>query len=209
MARIGAAKAGSNFRLWGGYEGAEREMACFFCEEEGCFPIAALTLRWPHQQAPTHRDILGSVLGLGLERDCVGDVVLQADEAYLFAERTVAQHIADSLLSAGRVRLQVELAEQLPQLEAAQGVSRKDTVHSLRLDAILATGLCISRGKAVQLIEAGRVKLRHVQTLRVNAQVQSGDMISIRGMGRLQLTEAGAPNRKGRLPITVVRFGIR
>lgn len=197
-----------NLSLNGGYEDAERVIACFWENEEPqTFPIVALKLSWPHQSAPGHRDVLGSVMGLGIKRSCIGDIVLEAEEGYLFAESQMASHIADSLASAGRIRLQVEPMEELPQITPAEGVPVQDTVHSLRLDAVIAAGFHLSRGDAAELIAAGHAKLRHLPTERCDARVGEGDAISLRGYGRLLVEEVGAPTKKGRLPLRLIRYG--
>lgn len=209
---IGAAKeAGVSLRLFGGYEDAERQMACFTPPDGWAddYPIAALMLTWPHQHAPTHRDLLGSVMGLGIRRGLVGDIVVEADRAYLFAEAAMAQHIASVLSGAGRVHLQVALLEELPVPVPPEGKPVRDTVSSPRLDAVVAGGFSISRSKAADLINAGHVKLRHIPCLRTDAHVGEGDVISVRGFGRLQLCEIGQPTRKGRYPLSMLRFGER
>lgn len=198
--------------LWvgmeGGYPDAERRMACFAEEEEdAAFPIAAVELTWPRQNAPEHRDILGSVMGLGLDRRWVGDIVLTADAAYLFAEERMADHIAQGLISAGRVHLQTRLLEALPPLQPIPGEEVRDTVSSLRLDAVMAAGFRLSRGTAAELIGLGRVKLRHLQEERPDARVAQGDVLSVRGYGRLTVDAVGQPNRKGRLPLMMTRYG--
>lgn len=76
-----------------------------------------------------------------------------------------------------------------------------------RLDAVIAAGLQLSRGNTVDLIHAGRVKLKHVPTEKTDAKVSEGDVISVRGFGRLVVEEIGSPTRKGRLPIRLVRYG--
>jgi len=196
--------------LFGGYPEAERQIAGFSVAPmiEQDFPVRALKLRWPHQTGPGHRDILGSVLGLGIQRQWVGDILVDKEKAVLFASETIARHIAANMTQAGRVSLQVELLAVLPAMEAAQGTPFRDTVSSLRLDALVASGLNLSRAKAVAVIETGHVKLRHVQTLRPDARVEEGDIISVRGMGRLQLSQVGKPTRKDRLPVILTRFGI-
>ena len=207
-ALIAAKKARAFATLNGGYPDAERVMACFSPEEETPdFPLDALELRWPRQSAPAHRDILGSVMGLGLERHCIGDIVLEADRAILFCERGMAEHLRDSLLSAGRVRLQTALLSELPQLSPPEGTEWRDTVASPRLDAVVASGCHLSRAKAADLINGGQVKLRHLPTLRTDAQVEPGDVISVRGFGRLQIQEIGSPTRKGRYPLQMLLFG--
>ncbi len=208
-----AVAAGKRLRvrvlLNGGYEDAERRMACFLPDEAeaGPFPLIALALDWPHQSAPAHRDVLGSVMGLGVKRQCIGDIVLEAGRGYLFAERAMGGHIADALISAGRVKLRVSQMNGLPQLTLPEGAEVRDTVMTLRLDAVLAGGFGLSRAKAAALIEAGHVKLRHLPTERADARVQPGDTISARGFGRLVLEEAGTLTKKGRIPIRLMRYG--
>ena len=194
---------------FGGYEDAERQMAGFCADEirSDQFPMNALMVSWPKQAAPAHRDLLGSVMGLGIQRHMLGDIVLLKECAYLFVQSTMAQHVADSWLSAGKTQLRVALAGELPMLECAAGTEKRDTVASLRLDALVASGFDQSRTKAADWISAGKVKLCHIQSLRSDARVECGDVISVRGMGRLQLTMVGNPTRKGRLPITLMRFG--
>ena len=199
-----------NMSLSGGYEDAERCIACFWEDEAPEeYPIVALEMRWPHQSAPGHRDVLGSVMGLGIKRSCIGDIVLEAERGYLFAERQMADHIAQSLVSAGRIHLQVQPIEGLPQLEPPKGVEKHDTVSRMRLDAVIAAGLNLSRGDAAELITAGHVKLRHLPTERTDARVQEGDAISVRGHGRLVVEEVGNPTKKGRLPLRLIRYGTK
>ena len=199
-----------NLLLQGGYEDAERCIACFWDgEAPDEFPLTALELTWPHQSAPGHRDVLGSAMGLGIKRSCMGDIVLLEDKGYLFAERQMAEHISQTLLSAGRVRLQVRLLDAWPQLEPPVGEEMHDTVHSLRLDAVVAAGFHLSRGDAAELIVAGHVKLRHLPNERTDARVQEGDAISVRGYGRLVVEEVGALTKKGRLPLRLTKYGTK
>jgi len=197
-----------NVSFQGGYEDAERCVACFWDDEEPeKFPLSALKLTWPHQSAPGHRDVLGSVMGLGMKRSCLGDIVLLEECGYLFCEEKMARHIADSLTSAGRIRLQVEPMDAWPELEPPKGIEMHDTVHSLRLDAVIAAGFHLSRGDAADLIAAGHAKLRHLPTERGDARVQVGDTISLRGYGRLVVEEVGSPTKKDRLPLRLIRYG--
>lgn len=213
-AEAGWAQAAANrqrvkLALEGGYPDAERCMACFWEDTPAPeFPIDALEFCWPHQSAPEHRDVLGSVMGLGIKRACVGDIVVEAERGFLFAERQMAGHIAASLLSAGRTRLQVRVLEAWPTPEPPKGVEKRDTVSSLRLDAVVAAGFNLSRADAAELVAAGLVKLRHLPTERCDARVGEGDAISVRGHGRLLVEEVGSPTKKGRLPLRLIQYGI-
>ena len=195
--------------LSGGYDGAERRMARFVPQsaEPEPYPIAALEVCWPRQDAPEHRDLLGALMGLGIKRARVGDITLLPDRAYLFVERALMELVAQSLTEAGRIRLRVQVAQALPELIAPEGETLHFTVQTPRLDAVVGDGFHLSRGKAAELIEAGDVKLRHQPMLRPDARVEIGDAVSVRGYGRLQVENIGEPTRKGRLPVSAVRFG--
>ena len=205
-----ARREGVSLTLYGGYEEAERKMARFALTEEDAdtsFPIAALVLTWPRQEAPAHRDILGSVMGLGLQRRCIGDIAVEKEHAVLFAESKMAEHLRQNLVSAGRTRIQVSAAEAPPPVRPDPGKEVRDTVASLRLDAVVAAGYNLSRAKAAALITAGQVKLRHLPNEHADAQVAQGDAISVRGLGRLTVSAVGQPTKKGRFPLTLLRHG--
>jgi Uncharacterized conserved protein, contains S4-like domain len=209
LAQRSANRAGIRVFFAGGWEFAERTVACFGEEEPSQeeYPIAALHAEWPRQKAPAHRDLLGSVMGLGLKRSCVGDIVLREEDAYLFCEKRVAPVLSQSLTSAGKVSLRVEIASSVPPLTQTEGTELRETVAALRLDAILAAGLHLSRSSAAELISSGLVKLRHIPNERPDARVCEGDAVSVRGYGRLVLAEVGYPTRKDRLPVRLIRYG--
>jgi len=209
LAQAAARRARVELTLCGGFDGAERQMARFTppLTEAEPFPLAVLEITWPHQEAPGHRDLLGAVMGLGIRRARVGDIVPDGDHAWLFVDATLAPTVAQGLTEAGRVCLSVREAEALPTLAAPQGEEIRFTVQSPRLDAVIADGFHLSRGDAAGLVAAGAVKLRHVPTLRPDARVEAGDTVSVRGYGRLQIDTIGSPTRKGRLPVQLTRYG--
>jgi RNA-binding protein YlmH len=209
LVKAAAGRAGVAFALSGGYEGAERCVARF-CPEDAepePFPVSALEIRWRLQQAPEHRDLLGAVMGLGVQRNRVGDIVPDGERAFLFADASLAEMILQNLREAGRAKLAVTLADGVPVTAAAEGEPRRGTVQSPRLDALVAEGFGLSRGAAAELIESGAVKLRHAPVLRPDARVEAGDAISVRGYGRLRIDEYGGETRKGRIPVRYARFG--
>ncbi len=81
-----------------------------------------------------------------------------------------------------------------------------DTVSSPRLDAVMATGFAMGRGKAAELIAGGRVELNHRPCLKSDRTVQEGDVITCRGLGKCVLTELGGQSKKGRTIITMERY---
>ena len=210
-----AAHAGVEVALWGGYDGAERCMAAFYAgdpPEAEDWPMAALRLQWNGRFAsPGHRDLLGAVMGLGIERETTGDIAMgeyrDAPCAYLFALAEVADYIAANLDSAGRASLKVSLATETPQLSPPKGESLRLTVQQQRLDAVLAAACRLSRSEAQRLIAAGLVKLNHVPQLRPDARLNEGDLISARGYGRVRVTAFQGESRRGRQVVQVFRYG--
>lgn len=204
--------AGAQARFFGGYDGAERRVAAFYADEppeDSEYPLQALALRWNVKFASVqHRDLLGAAMGLGLERDALGDVALSnhPGEAYLFCLREIAPYISANLESAGRAKLTVSPAES-PDVAEPEGTELRVTVQSLRLDAVLAAGYKLSRAEAQRLIAAGLVKLDHAPELRGDAKLEPGSLLSVRGYGRLRVDELQGETRRGRTTLKLFRYG--
>ncbi len=210
LARRTAREHRLNCTLSGGYPLAERVMACFHPEgEEAAFPIRCVHITWDgrYHQAE-HRSLLGSVLGLGIERSMVGDICLVQDGAFMMAAEEMAGFIAQNLTEAGRTPIQARIMESIPVIVPPEGKTFRDTVASLRLDAVLAAGLNMSRTSAADCILSGQVQVNHRPEMRLDAQVRQGDLLSIRGFGRLHIKAVGTPTRKGRIPIHFESHGI-
>ena len=211
-ARAAANAAGVRLALWGGHEDAERRIAAFHADEppaESDYPMVCLALSWnPKYAEPGHRDLLGAVMGLGLERDAVGDIALgEADgSAYLFVHRDVEGYILGNLDGAGRAKLKVSRAGEAPKLKPPEGISLRITVSSFRLDAVLAAGLKLSRSEAQRLIASGLVKRNHIEELRGDAHLEEGDLLSVRGHGRMRVEGFEGLTRKGRQAVRLFRY---
>lgn len=212
QARAAAAEAGVQVRMFGGYEGAERYVAAFWTRQEpedGAFPLSCLELCWDARYAsPGHRDLLGAAMGLGLERDATGDIAPAEDagRAYLFVHRDVAAYVCANLCSAGRAHLKVRCAGGTVRVRPPQGEVLRVTVPSARLDAVLAAGYRLSRSEAQRRIEGGLVKRNHEETLRGDVHLEAGDLLSVRGCGRMRVESIEGTTRKGRLALRLFRY---
>lgn len=209
-ARRCAAAEGARVEFSGGYDGAERVVAAFLpADEEPDFPITCLELTWNTRFADAgHRDLLGAVMGLSIERDATGDIVMAGDgRAYLFAERDMAGYIMANLESAGRASLKI--AEHAGAVEPPEprGVRQRITLASSRLDAFVSSGYNLSRSEAQKLIQSGLVKKDHVPEMRADARVDEGSLISVRGHGRMKVEKLLGETKKGRLAAQVFRYG--
>ena len=152
----------------------------------------------------THRDVLGSLMGLGVTRESVGDILVAEQSVDVLVTEPVRRFLLDSWDSAGRVRLKVQpIVPTELQVPEEKVKLLRDTVSSLRLDAVCSTGFRMARGKAAALIESGRVQLNWRECTKPDKAVSAGDTVSARGFGKFELAEVGSLTRKGRIPIVV------
>lgn len=197
--------------LEGGYPDAERKMGAFYegePPEEWMWPIQPVEISWRAQfGTPEHRDFLGALMALGFERERMGDIVLCGEKAYVFAEPEMAEYIVRSLESAGRVTVKCRLAEGVPDIPPPAGRTFRDTVPSLRLDALIAAGFSLSRSEASERISRGKAFVNQALSLRADAAVEEGDLISLRGEGRIRLEAVDGETRKGRIAVKIFRYG--
>jgi RNA-binding protein YlmH len=197
----------------GGFEGAERTICVFlpdWQEPEDWEPdeeLAAVEAAFPKGAELTHRDMLGGLMGIGLTREKVGDILVLEDRAQIVALKEAAPIILSQFDQAGRYRLklrEISLIDLSP--APAQIKLVKDTVATLRLDAVLSSGFSVARGKAADLIAAGRVSVNHRECTKADKTVAEGDILTCRGLGKCILKSVGGPSRKGRIMIEMERY---
>lgn len=194
----------------GGYPDAERTM--FIClpeyaEYEISEILKVIKISGRDAQSLTHRDYLGSLMGLGITRENIGDILVSETGAFVFVKAEIADYIINNLDKIGRHGVKTELCEcssaEIPQPKLRE---IKGTVSSLRLDAVLSFAAGISRGRAVELIGHGLVSLNWEVAESVSLKLCEGDLISVRGIGRMRIVSVGGLTRKGRIGITALRF---
>ena len=187
----------------GGHPDCERTVGLFlpdYMEEEWLSleeHIRAFELTAPFG-SPGHRDYLGALLGMGIERDRLGDIWVKDNTAVIFCLPGVEKH----LLSIDKVGRDAVRARSLP-LEDVQAPERKVkpksfSVQSLRLDAVAGGLFDLSRTEAARQVEAGSVQLNYEICIKADAPVHDGDILSLRGRGKGRITGLGGTSRKGR-----------
>lgn len=195
--------------IWGGWEQAERCVVGFFPDfaepVSDAFPICGLRLE--SAQEIGHREILGSVLGLGIERSLIGDILPEKNSAVLFCLDSIADFIRLNLTRIGRKKVSVERLD-LAEIAIAPKKTKKigGTVASLRLDSVIGLAVGKSRTKAHDLIVAGLVQRNWMTEENPSCLVAEGDVFSVRGMGRMKLSEVGGMSKKGRIWITMEQY---
>lgn len=192
----------------GGWPDAERVQVCFHpAWAEAEFTAVWVEVRWAAKFAHVeHRDLLGSLLALGMDRAFFGDLIALEDRAYLLALPEVAARLPMEWDKAGNVPLKTTVLAETPQFEPPRGEMLRDTVASLRLDCVLSAGMKTSRSRAAEMIRAGLVAVDHSLEERTDRVLAAGQLLSVRGFGRIRLTEVGSPTRKDRLPVMLEVF---
>ena len=203
-----AREAGVLAAFDGGWCDAERVQVCFHPSwEEPVFTAVWLEIRWAAKFAHVgHSDLLGSLMALGMDRSFFGDLIALEDRAYLTALPEVAPRLPTEWDKTGNVPIRVTLLETAPEITPPAGEALRDTVASLRLDSILASGMRTSRARAAEIIRQGLVMVDHVPEERVDRALNEGDLLSVRGFGRIRLTGVGERTRKDRLPVMLEIF---
>ena len=198
------------YRFAGGYPQAERKILCIeplYTYAE--LPICCIKIENLNREKIQHRDYLGAILGLGLERECLGDIFINEEEpdiAYLFALQHVAPVICDELVSVGRCTVKADMFYGDIPFKEPDRTIRTVTVPSLRADAVLAAMLQCSRAQAVELLRAGKVEVNHVTFTSPHAAIYEDDLFTIRGKGRYRLQALGGKSRKDRLFIQFFQY---
>lgn len=199
---------------FGGYEDAERNMLIFLPEYldisalyDEDSPIVCLHAEFHEGDTLTHRDFLGALMGAGIARETVGDICISGSSCDILVSRQVAPYILQNLTSAGKTALrlsQIPLsALHVPEPEIKE---IRDTVASVRLDSILASGFRIGRSLASQCITAGKVAIDGLPCEKPDKTVQEGAKISLRGSGKIKLAAIGGQTKKGRITVVIHRY---
>ena len=155
----------------------------------------------------THRDYLGSLMGLGLPREKLGDILLSQQGAQVVVLREVLPILLSLWEKVGRYPVRLTPIP-LAQLRPVPGERKqiRATVASPRLDAVAAAGFSIPRSRAAELIRGGRVMVNHRPCGKADKAVEAGDVLTCRGLGKCVLREIGGTSKRGRTILELERY---
>jgi len=203
---------GMAFYFDGGWEEAERKLmvVCpdYLKDEPFHIPLGALriTPKDPDEH-PGHRDFLGAILGLGISREKLGDILVTKTGADVIAKQEIAEYIGLNMLKVGSVSVSVEEISLKELFKPERSYKEmKSTVASLRIDAVASLAFGISRSKMAPFIKGENLRLNFKVTKDPSAQVREGDVISAARMGRAKVVEIGGQSKKGRIYVKVHKY---
>lgn len=197
-----------SYHFWGGYEDAERTCLGLFAGDiiKNDFPIACVELKFRPSDQIGHRDILGSLMGLNLKREAMGDIVVEEGKALLFVSPTVLPVILLELDKVGRcgVKCRETTVEEIVVERRFENIS--GTIASLRLDCTVAFLARCSRTDAVGLIRTGKVALNGVVQEDISRLIAEGCKVSVRGTGKFIYDGQHGTSKKDKLKVSFRRY---
>ena len=207
---LGEALGFAKYRAFGGAEGAERVVVRFGDEDDigydEPFPISILKISPKSQKFAdklSHRDFLGSLMNLGIERRCLGDIAIIDNGGYLFCLSDIADYISESLTRIKHTEVTVSKIDTIPSGELYKTERRTVQASGERLDAIIAKVFSLSRDDAQRLFAKRLVFLSGREVDSVSKAPKADEVVSVRGYGRFIYRGVQSLSKKGKLNIEV------
>ena len=199
---------------FGGYPDAERKMLVYlpeYLDESALYeedsPCVCLRAAFYQGDSLSHRDFLGALMGAGIARETVGDICVGKESCDFFVTAEIAPYILQNFLSAGRTKLhlqQISLADaSIPEPEVKE---IRDTMASLRLDSVIASGFRIGRSLASQYVSSGKAAIDGLPCEKPDKQISEGMKISVRGLGKIKLHAINGRTKKDRISVVIHRY---
>ncbi len=196
----------------GGYDSAERQIAAFLPDAllfEWQYPwkcLKVLPAAPKFAETLTHRDYLGSILGLGIERCKIGDILVKGNEACFFCQERMADFLLQELRTVRHTSVTVEACDFQEQGFRPEEEEITGTVASVRLDSVISLAFNISRSSTAPLIEGGKVFVNGKLITSNGYHLNEGDLISVRGQGKFRYGSMMNQTKKGRKLINLFRY---
>ncbi|SJZ30635.1 YlmH family RNA-binding protein [Selenihalanaerobacter shriftii] len=200
------------YREYGKFKQAERKriglMPDYYMLELVEEPLAVLEIKGNFKfESVSHRDFLGAILGTGIKREMVGDLVIGSNKCQAIVAEEIKEYLTLQLDKVHRVPVDIEEISQERLEVAPERIKKiKSTVASLRLDSVASSGFTTSRSKMAKEIKAGNVKLNWKVENDSAKIVDIDDIISIRGRGRVEIDKRLGKSRKGRIKLVLKRY---
>ena len=196
-----------SFGFYGGYENSERKVLCLdYYDDDPVYPISALEFKFRNADKLTHRDFLGALMALGIERETVGDILVEDGRCVVFVKTEIADYIKSQISKIGRAGVKVSDAD-VSSLPKGRGEEEKSViVSSLRLDNIVAAISGASREKTKNLILSGNVTLNFFECTNISKSVCEGDVLTVRGKGKFKINGVMGETKKHRIRISIIHY---
>lgn len=196
-----------NYRLYGGYDGAERCIAAFgFNIDNDDYPITMIKaepLSLKFADKLSHRDFLGSLMGLGIKREVLGDIVIADNTGYIFCLNSIAEYIVQNLDKVKHTTVKCSVIDKLPETAVKKPEEKQITAASERLDVIVSAVYHFSRSAVKELFNARKIYVNSKLCENFSHIPKENDIISVRGYGRFVYNGVLGNTKKNRMILSV------
>lgn len=203
----------AGWSLWGGTQNSERRMLRFGDPDnlgyEEPFAIACVTAKpLMHKFADdlSHRDFLGSLMNLGIQRSVIGDIFVKDKGAYIICEESMAEYIAENLSRVKHTSMLCTISTQMPEEILPTLQETEMIVSSDRADGVIAKAYQLSRSQSVELFRAKRVFVNGRLYENNSGVLKSEDVVSVRGFGKFIYQGLVQETKKGRLKVRILKY---
>ena len=203
---------GYNTMFFGGFPNCERKVLGVFPEwsgaEECLFPISVIRISGGYNRELTHRDYLGTMLSLGIDRSKTGDIIIDEDGfAYAAVMTDIAEFIAENIKKIGNQGVKTEIVANVGELNPKRRFMQISVVcASPRADAVVGAVTKLAHSASAKLITGDKLKVNHRPVTDTSHQIKEGDLLSIQGFGRFVFEGAEGTTRSGRTHISVKKY---
>lgn len=202
------------YTIWGGYEEAERVMIRFGSREmlgyEEAFPIACLKicpLSEKFADVLTHRDYLGALMNLGIEREILGDILIEEKNAWIFCAHSMSDFISKNLTKVKHTLVLCGISEGLPDFSPRDIQEVKIQIPSERIDGIVAKVYKLSRSESAELFRQKKIFVEGRLCENNSRLLKTGDTVSVRGYGKFEYRGETGISRKGKINVLIGYYG--
>lgn len=196
--------------LSGGTNDCERLMLRFgseaLCGYEEPFPIACIAivpLLEKFAEVLSHRDYLGALMNLGIERSTLGDIIIEGKHAFLFCTEQMTPYILENLDKVKHTNVQCSLAKEIPKSTVVQVERKMVQVGAMRADSMIAKVYHLSRSESLDLFRAKKVFVNGRLTENNSGSLKPEDKVTVRGYGRFCCVNIVGESKKGKLNVEV------
>lgn len=200
----------------GGYPGAERAMLRFGSEEllgyAEEFPITCIKIEPRMQKFAddlSHRDFLGALMNLGIERSTLGDIVLEENTGYLFCTETIAPFILEQLIKIKHTNVRCAAAETVPVQKEEDLEEIKIQITSERIDAVIARVYRLSRSESMEQFRQKKIFVNGRLCENNSYSLKEKDAVTVRGYGKFIFSGNQSYSKKGKINAVVLLYGKR
>lgn len=203
------------FISFGGFEDTERKIIIFlpdyadenFLSELDDIPVVPIRIDKDNFSTLSHRDYLGAIMGLGIKREMIGDIVTDNKGCTIAVMKNISKYLRENLLSVGRGTVSTHILDSFENIKSDEKYEIKRCfVSSMRADSVVSSCFSFSRSEAVRRITAGEVYINDIQILKIDFKVPFNSKVVVRGKGKILITNDDGITKKNRQAFTIKKY---